>query len=384
MTTTTPEIDIIKSELQLAAEIDRLRQQLTESRHARRLTPRPSERLDAALISRKEAYSKLQRLKAQRAEAQSDLASMNTRLDAGDETVSVEEILAAEKAIERFGKLLKPAKKAMDEAHRNVQPLIADEHLAHLAATGIEEITDVPVVICKMIEDAPEISPLIVVSQTKPTEGYGTIDCSGEVSLHVTGTEIDSDALAEVLESTGSEVVIDGSRIRFHSAHWPLPRLTQPSAAAFETYCNDLGRAWHGLICGAEEARRMREHGHHAARENDWTGLFKVTAADLAVEAGVATGTANVSLAAQYRSEDMPHDELRHELDRLVEIFREGSLGGRTAAGEIVSLDITDTSVGTLGAWDPSEVAHVMGMASYPRTLNATIRVEFRYEPVEF
>lgn len=383
MTTTIPEVEMIQTEIDLAIQADQLRHMLAEARKERRQTPRPTEALETAQTALADAQDKVARLDQEKADAKRLLASLNARLDAGDENVTVDEIVSAEKSIDRLDRLRKPAMKAVQEAERTLKPLAADEHLAHLAADALEEITDVPVVIRKTVKEAPDIAPLIIVSQTKPTKGYGTLGCSGEVSLHTRETSIDTHSLAAILASTGSEVDVHERGIRFEEARWSVPRLAQPSYGAFENYVNDLGRAWHGVVSDADLARRRREHGYHAARDNGWTGLFKVTSLDLAAEAGVAKGTAAISLAAQDHTDDLPHTILRNKLDRLIEIFREGSVGGHTAAGEIVDLSVTDSGVGKWNLWNDDEIAHAMGLASHPHTLDATVVVEFRYEPVE-
>lgn len=383
MTTTATEIEMIREEIDLITEIEQLRHSLSAARERRRTAPRPHDALDAAQQALAAAQAKVKRFDREQAEARTLLASLNARLDIGDEDVSVEEIVSAEKSIERLDRLKKPATKAVQEAEKALKPLAADDHLALLAADALEEVNDVPVVITKSVEDAPDISPLIIVRQTKATKNYGTLKCSGEVSLHARDTELDLEALSDALEATGSEVDVDHRGIRFSDARWPLPRLSQPSAKAFETYVSDLLRGWHGVVSDEDLARRRREHGYIAAKGNGRTGLSKIKALDFVVADGIATGTATVALAAQDHADDLPHTVLKQKLDHLIGIFREGSLGGHSEAGEIADLSITETAVANRKVWDIDDLDHTMGMPNYPQTLDATIVVGFRYEPVE-
>ncbi|KRE37976.1 hypothetical protein ASG73_10305 [Janibacter sp. Soil728] len=385
--TTETEAQMIGEEMSLTGQIAALTAERSQSRSERRSLPRPMGALQAAREGVREARSKVSRLEQEQADATAALASLNARLDAGDETVSTGEIVSAEKGIDRAGRLLKPATADLRKAERTLAPLESDEYLAGLVADALESVTDVPVVIRKSVDDAPEVSPIVVVSQVSPTENYGTLDAAGEVRLTCIETVIDSDSLTDALEATGSEVRVRGDRVTFDKAWWNTPRLAAPSQHAVASLMATFARAWHGQVSGAKEVENLHARGYQAATVTaQVTGLFRRGDESLTVsEDGTATGSASFVVASQHeRGECLTVDQLRDELTSLVGIFQE-TVGAVTEAGEIVSLTLGEVTKyeGDAYPWEPSQVAHSYGSPLWPISASATLTVTYRYEQAE-
>lgn len=385
MSTTMTEAEAITEELDHTRQIEELRERRALSRKARRAIPRPTTALDGAREAVREARAKVHRLEGDRAEATALLDSLNGRLDRGDESVTTAAIVEAEKDIERVGRLLKPATQEARRAERALAPLEADDHLANLVADALEQTTDVPVVIRKSADDAPDIAPIITVSQIVPTEGYGTLDASGEVRLNSTGEKIDTEALADVLKGWGSELRVTATGVVFDRAAWEIPRLAKPSPHAVADLMQGFARAWGMQVAGASEVARLRELGYINATNSNarWGGLFKRGDDSLTYDDGEAVGTAPFLVAAQHeRGESMPVDELRDELATLVGIFQD-AVGGISEAGEIVSITLGEvvTYEGDERPWARQDVAYIRGESVWPITAAATLEVVYRYDP---
>lgn len=383
-TNTSDEAAKITEELSHGEEIARLSERRALSRKARRKMPRRTDALDAAREAVLKAQEKVSRLEQERADAKATLESFNGRLDKGDESVSTSDVIQAEKSVDRVERLLRPATADLRRAERTLAPLEADEHLAGLVADALESVTNVPVVIRKSVDDAPRVSPLIVVSQVSPTEDYGTLDAAGEVRLTGVETLIDSDSLTDALEATGSEVRVSGDRVTFNKAWWSTPRLATPSQHAVSSLMATFARAWHGQVSGAKEVENLHARGFQAATVTaQVTGLFRRGDESLTVgEDGTATGSASFVLASQHeRGECLTVDELRDELSALAGIFQE-TVGAVTEAGEIVSLTLGEVTKyeGDVYPWEPSQVAHGYGSPLWPITAKATLTVTYRYE----
>lgn len=226
----------------------------------------------------------------------------------------------------------------------------------------------------------------VVLSQTEPTAAYGTLRANGKVRVTEVGvTGLDAETLEGALRDLGSEVAVESGVIDFQAAQWPVPRLARPSADAVETYVKRFGRAWDAHVAERARAAKFREQGYHAVRESGLTGLFRLRSLDFVANDGQAVATVAISIAAQDGSRELPSESLRVKLSELVELWQEETEGGITGAGEIVSIETldTDTKSGAWRVWDADEVDHKMAQPIYPATLEATLRVEFRYEAAE-
>ena len=84
----------------------------------------------------------------------------------------------------------------------------------------------------------------IVLSQSDPTKGYGTVGASGRVRFKELGTTgLDLEALEDALRETGSEVNVYGDVIDFEYALWPVTRLVRALSAC---RCGSLRRPLSG------------------------------------------------------------------------------------------------------------------------------------------
>jgi hypothetical protein len=336
-------------------------------------------------VAATEASEVVQELASSLAAAERQKAALDKRIDSGDDTVSALEVVEADIAIRTTKGKQKPADAALSKAQRVLEPFLADNHLAFLAVATLEDLVDVPVLVRKRPSDVRGITDVVILSQTSPTNGYGTLSASGEVSVKVVGNpSVDWEAVEDHLSSTGSDVDATPQRIVFHSAHWPIPRLFQPSESAVRDYMEDFGRGWHAQVSGAAKAARMREAGYLQATTTGWNGLFRVQGIDMTVEGGKVLVKVDFIAAAHQGAEFLNPQELVTNLRELAEIFREGSVGGATGAGEIVSVALSeDFEQIPNSVWDTEEFDWNNGRAKRPLTLASSIEIEFRFEPVE-
>jgi hypothetical protein len=337
-------------------------------------------------VAATEAREVVQWLASSLAAAERQKSALDKRIDSGDDTVSALKVVEADMAIRTTKGKQKPADAALRKAQRVLDPFLADNHLAFLAVATLEDLVDVPVLVRKRPSDVRGITDVVIVSQTSPTSGYGTLSASGEVSVKVVGNpSVDWEAVKDRLSSTGSDVDVTPQKIVFHSAHWPIPRLSQPSESAVRDYMEDFGRGWHAHVSGAAKAARMRAAGYLLqATTSGWNGLFGVQNIDMNVEGSKALAKVNFIAAAQDGAEFLNPQQIVTNLRELVEIFREGSVGGVTGAGEIVSVSLSDDFKQIHNSvWDAEEFDWNNGRAKRPCTLASSIEIEFRFEPVE-
>lgn len=385
----TDQMTLIETLTEERKKMDAARAKIAETRKTLRALPKPSTALEEARTASSEAQAKVQRFEEEQAEAEALLATLNARLDAGDEGVSVDDIVKAEKSIERLTRLLKPAKQAAAKAERALRPLEADEHLANLAADSLEAVTDVPVVIYKTPSEAPDIEPLVVVSQTQATEDYGTLDASGQVRLTCKDIEIDLEALKEALEETGSEVNVTESAIIFNSAHWPTPRLANPSSHAVSEYMGTMQQAWASQVAGGGDIQRLVDAGYSPRSfKAAWKGLMHRGNERVQVtEAGVAVGEAVFHIAAQHeRGDSLGVPDLKGEIEALTNTFRAETIGGVGDAGEIVDVELVDVTKHegeVANPWERKEVCHHLGGPVWPITAECRLKITYRFEQVE-
>lgn len=382
------EDDHLTREAELICQRDAAIAQINESRRARRLLtdPRDAERVAAAHAAHDAASAKVGRLETEKAVAESGASALSRRLDDGDETVSVDDIVNAEKAKERAAKLVAPARRELDRAEAALRPLVADQHLAHLATDLLEAVTDVPIVVRRCAEHLPAVAPALVLTQPEPTTGYGTVHSSGTVNVHEVGDpEIDWEAVRRAFEKAGNEGKVSASGIVFDRASWPLVRLREPSMHGLRSLMQVMEGHWDYHLRGGALVERLRAAGVNA-QEGQWRGLMKPrpTMMNLAHDQGAAVGTHTVKVAAQHvkGGESLDLEPLADEFNQLVQSLRSEWLGRVTEAGEVVSVTASDL-VEVDSDWDRHDVVWSMGSPVWPITAESTISVEFAYEPVE-
>lgn len=390
-TDTCAEADLITSELELLNQRAALLDQINESRSDRRIlaSDGDAETIQKAQDAYRAASAKVARLEAEKKAAETSQRGLDSRLQAGDETVTVDEMVSAEKAIARLCTLLKPAKTDLQRAERALTPLTADQYLAHLAADVIESVTDVPVILRRKPENAPEVSPSVILSQVSATDSYGTLDASGVVKVTEVGeTGIDWRAVKAAFEEMGSEVQISKTQVTFHRAAWPMPRLSVPDPHALADLMSTFGQAFRAQVSGGSEAQRLVEAGYSAGRVRSvWSGLFKRCSETLEVASpGECVGEATFLCAIQHeRGESAGLNEIKGDLDSLVKTFQHEAIGGWSEAGEITGIELTEVSEyrGNGTPWQSNEVVHLLGSGQWPYTVEARVRVTYAYEPAE-
>lgn len=381
------ETKMIESELELLKQIESLRAEVQALRQQRRTLADDG---DAETVSKaQQAYDEAKAtVKATEdgiAAQKAALTDLTTRQQAGDRSVSSTNVREVKDEIETLTNYLGHDRKVLQQTERALQPLVADQYLAHLAADSLETVTDVPVIIRRKPENAPDISPAIILSQTTPTEDYGTLEAAGSVRVIEVGeTGVNWKAVKVALEDTGSEVSVTNSRITFDRACWPTPLLAKPSVHAVAEWMTTFENAWRSQVSGAGDVARLRERGFNSRITTTWEGLFRTKSTDLKAGDGKAVGTATFHVAAQHGTgECLLLDVLRDELTSLVNIFREETVGGITEAGRIVNVSLGDVKPSSDEVWRKGEVEHKMGSPVWPYTAQATVELAFEYESAE-
>jgi hypothetical protein len=244
------------------------------------------------------------------------------------------------------------------------------------------------VVVYKTPSEAPEVEPLIVVSQTTPTEAYGTLEANGSVRLTTKGTEIDLKALKAAFEDAGSEVSVTSSGIVFDVAAWPTPRLSKPSAHALGDLMLSVERAFRSQIAGGSNVQRLEAAGYNPHNVRSvWAGLLKRGDERLEItNPGEAVGTATFHTAIQHdRGESARVDDIKAELDSVVSAFQSEAVGGWSEAGEITSIELVDVKEyrGDGNPWTEGDVVRVLGTTIWPLTAECRLKVTYAYQPTE-
>lgn len=379
-TTQATEIELIEAELRLCSEIGALRQRVAESRKERRASASAgdAEAIRLATEARDEARAKVERLTCAKTDAKARLAYLNNRLDAGDESVSLDDVMAAEKAVERAARLEKPAKAALAKAETKLRPLLADNHLALLAADVLEKVTDIPVIVRKRTEDAPMVEPSIILSQTMPTEDYGTLNPSGTVTVKVVGDPaIDWRAVRLAFGDTGSEASASSTAITFDRAAFPIPVLAAPSQSEVTRWAQTFAHSWCAFVETKPGTERLQAAGYSVSGATGFTGYSNVISTDLVCDGGKATGSVKLSLAT---TEDLSVEEIKGRVDALLAIFKGEHLGLETEAGEIVAMAIAEASVGARDQWKGIFYRRADQINGHlPQTVDVVIEIEYRY-----
>lgn len=379
------ELTMIETELATANEIKSLRETLAESRQARRSLPKPEGALEVAQQAYDEAQVTLRKTKGALAAQEIGLAELEAQQKAGDRSVTANSIRAVRDEIETLTNYLGADEKALRQAQRALRPLLADEHLAYLAADALESITDVPVVVYKTPSEAPDIEPLVIVSQTTATESYGSLEANGSVRLTTKGTKVDTTALQTVLERAGSEVSVNGNGIVFDVAAWPTPRLSEPSVHALAELMLSIERAFKSQVAGGGTIGLLARAGYNVSKAKSvWAGLIARGSESLEITApGEVVGTAVFCAAIQHdRGDSASVEDIKRELDSIVATFQSEAIGGWSEAGEIVSIELVgvDTYRGHANPWTERDVVRVLGTTAWPVTAEAVLKVTYKYE----
>jgi hypothetical protein len=313
-----------------------------------------------------EAVKVVQGLSVALTTAERRKASLDQRVDAGDDTVTPLEVVEADMAVRSTKGKQKPADLALRKAKRAVEPFHADDHLALLACDVLEPLVEVPVLIRKRAGDVGGISNAIVLSQTEPTEKYGTVYPSGQVNFTEIGeTNLDMEALRLALRNTGSEVQVHHGLIDFERALFALPRLREPSAGEVVHFADAL-------------ARKFQEIVHHPTRDRTYAmynTIWQTTQATLdIIEPGKARGTLKANFAV---------DRERPPLEQAVQFMKEAlehfETGVHTVAGQRDEINVVN--VLDAGPWLSSEEGYIPERR-YSQRFILELAIDYSYEVV--
>lgn len=320
------------------------------------------EQLDAEL---REAQKVVQGLNVSLISAERHKAGLDKRIDAGDDSVTPLEAMEADMAVRTTKGKQKPAEADLRKAERALEPFLADNHLALLAADTIEDLVDVPVLVRKRPGDVEGITDAVILSQTEPTKGYGTVDVSGRVRIKELGsTGLDMEALADALSG---EVNVYGDVIDYETALWPVTRLAQPSRLAVTQFAEALDRTFEA------EIRRGKKAGNsYAYYKTRW----QTNEASLEV---VEDGKARGKVVAIFGVEDEypPVEQMRWFINDTLAHF---STGVHTSAGVLEKITLVE--VADTGPWVP-EGQPFIGNRQYDGKFGITVELDFSYVAVE-
>jgi hypothetical protein len=311
--------------------------------------------------------------------------SLGDRLDAGDATVTEEELTAAETSVVRAERLIPSALRELKTAERALRPLLTDNDCAYLAAELMRPLISAPPVVHKRAGDAPNTSPMVVLSQTTPTRDNGTIEASGEVGVTVVGdVDIDWPAVQRALEGTGSEVSASESSIVFRRAAWPIPRLASPDGRAVAVFANLFERAWADRIERNLKAEYLAQHGYvipQGAFGTGLTALSRVLDTTLTADDGTAIGTATFRLSVERggMGSSFNVSNVQAEAEGLTEKIRTQWVGRTTEAGEVVSLELTSAEKSDGSEWGRA-TTDAYGYPRYPATIDVEVQIQFAYQ----
>jgi hypothetical protein len=179
------------------------------------------------------------------AAAKAHLEDLGTRAEAGDETIKGFDLAVAKEDVTLAETRHRKATSDHAKAARTHNIDACDNHIADFVADALDCVLDVPVFVHRRPENAPDIEPRIVLSQTEPTKGYGTLDVSGAVAVTVVGDPaVDWQAVRDFFAETGSEVTVSPGQITVADACFPVPVLREPSASPLDSLARDIGEQW--------------------------------------------------------------------------------------------------------------------------------------------
>ncbi len=137
---------------------------------------------------------------------------------------------------------------------------------------------------------------------------------------------------------------------------------------------------------GAEQvADHMRAMGYavekRASYDTGLVGLSRIVGATYEHGDGEAVGTVTLRLAT-YGDRRIEVETLTKEVETLTATLGHQMVGTRTAGGQVESVESESVERCTGEDWNVPVKYGVSGHALYPVTVDATIRVDFRYEPM--
>lgn len=384
----------IHDEKSILENIEDLRQELRASRKTRHkaevaLSDADREVIADAEEAASEAHAKVNRLAEEKEEAEESLASLNHRLDNGDESVTNESLTNARSNIDRATRLIAPAKVALAKTQRSLTPFLADSHLALLAAEAVEEVTDTPVIITKT--STPEdVGDAIVLSQTVPTEGYGTIFTSGKVNISTLGSAALPGALvSDVLRAQGCEVSVSKGSILFDLARWSTPPLSRPAASAMARIGNRFEATFADEVSGLAQVQDLLEKGYNAREiKSNHEGLSHVTDASIDVdrEAGKVTGTLKALVSSRDIKRWHPVDfsEVKDDATSAFNALKNSLTGTTTEAGKVTDLSLVEIKRVHLEDWEGTDLFQkIAGSPVIPIVGEVSISVTFDFVATE-
>lgn len=332
-----------------------------------------------------EARTTVDELLARHAEAEAHKVSLDRRIDGGDESVTAEDVIAANITVRQIAGLLKPAEATLREAETAIAPFLADSHLAALVADVLVDHTDAPVILRKRLSDMEGISEAVVLSQVEPTSNYGTIKASGVVEVSLIGSpSVYWREVEKALADMGNDVVVESDRITFDLAAWPLPRLTEPSSHAINLFARLFEEAWRGHIENNHAALRLAEAGRITLRpgmaDSGNEALVQRLDETFDYGDGTATGIARFALAVVQKYGRAEVEDIEAEARALVKMFADESVGNLTEAGEIVAIELVSCERGDGSVWDHAVKVGVTGNPMYLATAEVAVKVTYGYE----
>lgn len=367
----TNEENLIKSLAENHAKVDDLMAQRTKINQELRTAGPDAKQLTALTKSVHEATKTHAKQAEERKAAEEMVAEIEAAWDSGDGTVSGEEHAIAKSAVERTSRMEAAVKQALDKAIAQCAPFSADNHLAHFCAEIITQYTAAPVLYRKRPEeDAPDVIEAVVLSQTKPTRGYGTLDVSGNVGVKVIGSpEIDWDGIRAAFKATRSTVTANERGIELTEVIFPRPVLSEPSGSPLNSIAEDIANQWIYNVTN----RPLKVSDATGEYLTTGTGYGAIAETEFhGADGGKASGTMTLILGTSVQSLDAKH------LAGLVETAVSGVLGHRVG---------TYTSMGQITDWEVGEVERheydwKLGyhMGPWPLTICVPITIHAEYD----
>lgn len=357
-------------EREIIEQMRALREDLAASRASRRhvheaLDEEVAEETQAALA---EAKAKVATFKAEQADAKDHQLTLERRTKQGDDSVTVEDLTRADKAVERATNLLQAANRDLSKAEKAAKQADCDQHLAHLVADAIEAVSEATVILRRNPADAPEIADGVILSQTDSTEGYGTLTASGSVDPTIIGDpDINWVAVQTWLEDLGCDLNATKNGIHLNVARWKQPLLHRASPGWLGKLAGQVCEQIKDSVQYKRAPRTGEIVGHSSA-----TALTEVANTSLQDDAGDVHGTVELLVSVSHVATE----------SNVIEKIVKDALGdfkhlGDTPVGRIDSLDVASVHA------EPDYVFENAGISlgRGPMPWRITVEVAATYEP---